>query len=171
MKPPAHLGIGYVARARGLKGQVIVRTFDPSSEALDQVSRILLDLRDGSRRQLKVEDRQAAAGEWALTLAGISDRALADPLVGASVSVFRDDLPPPEEGEYFQGDLIGFLAVDESGAPLGTVEEIWNTGPVPNLVIRGGKQPELLVPFADDFVVSVDVAAGKLVLRPQELIE
>jgi len=106
-----------------------------------------------------------------LTLTGIDDRNSAEELVGAQVSVFRDDLPHPGEGEYFQGDLIGLEAVDEAGGGLGKVEEIWNTGPVPNLVIRGPDRAELLVPFADDFVVSVDLRAGRVVLRPPQLIE
>lgn len=171
MKPSPQLGIGYVARARGLKGHLIVRTFDPSSEAVEQVDRLLLRLRDGSEREVKIVQRQSAAGEWVLLLGGISERNAADQLVGASISVFREDLPPPEEGEYFQGDLIGLAAVNEDGAHLGTVEEIWNTGPVPNLVVRGPDRPELLVPFADEFVVSVDIANRKVVLRPPELIE
>jgi len=168
---PAHLGIGYIARARGLKGQLVVRTFDPASEALEQVDRVLLQLRDGSTREVKIVQRQPAAGERVLTFAGIADRSSAEALVGARVSVFRDDLPRPAEGEYFQGDLIGLEAVDEAGASLGKVEEIWNTGPVPNLVVRGADRPELLVPFADDFVISVDLRSGKVVLRPPELNE
>jgi 16S rRNA processing protein RimM len=106
-----------------------------------------------------------------LTLEGIADRTAADGLVGSTVVVFREDLEPPAEGEYFQGDLIGLEAVDEAGSSLGKVEEIWNTGPVPNLVIRGPDRPELLVPFVDDFVRTVDLAAGRVVLRPPELLE
>ena len=171
MKPTAHLGIGYVARARGLKGQLVVRTFDPASEALEQVRRVLLRLRDGSTRELAIARHQVGAGDRVLTLTGIADRDSAEALVGAQVSVFRDDLPSPGEGEYFQGDLIGLEAVDEAGVGLGKVEEIWNTGPVPNLVIRGPDRAELLVPFANDFVISVDLRAGRVVLRPPELIE
>jgi 16S rRNA processing protein RimM len=80
-------------------------------------------------------------------------------------------LKPPADGEYFQGDLVGLEAVDESGRILGKIEEVWNTGPVPNLVIRSVEVGELLVPFADDFVRSVDLAAGRVVLRPPEIIE
>ena len=171
MKLPEQLGIGYIARARGLKGQLVVRTFDPASEALEQVHRVLLRLRDGSTRELQIADRQVGGGDWLVTLSGVADRNSAEQLVGAQISVFREDLPHPGEGEYFQGDLIGLEAVDEAGVRLGRVEEIWNTGPVPNLVIRGPERPELLVPFADDFVISVDLGAGKVVLRPPQLIE
>jgi hypothetical protein len=51
------------------------------------------------------------------------------------------------------------------------VEEVWATGEVPNLVIRGPKQPELVVPFADEFVPSVDLATQRIVIRPPEYVE
>ncbi|HME90988.1 MAG TPA: ribosome maturation factor RimM, partial [Myxococcaceae bacterium] len=95
----------------------------------------------------------------------------AEELTSARVLVFRADLEPPAEGEYFQGDLIGLTVVSEEGAPLGTVEEIWNNAPAPTLVIRRPGGEEILAPFADDFVREVDLERGRLVLRPPELIE
>jgi 16S rRNA processing protein RimM len=98
----------------------------------------------------------------------VQTREQAEAIVGATLSVFRDDLEPPAEGEFFQGDLVGLEAVDPTGVSLGTVEEIWNSGPVPNLVIRGGKG-ELMVPFVDEFVPEVDLAGRRVVVRPPEL--
>ena len=54
-------------------------------------------------------------------------------------------------------------AVDEQGRELGTVAEIWQTGPVPNLVVRGAAG-ELVVPFADEFVPTVELEKGQLVI-------
>ena len=171
MNRPVQFSIGYVARARGLNGWVVIRTFDSASRALEEVDRVLLRLKDGSVRELRIGARSPRSSEWVLSLEGVADRTAAEGLVGASVSVFREDLKPPVEGECFQGDLVGLEAVDESGRILGKVEEVWNTGPVPNLVIRSVELGELLVPFADDFVRSVDLAARRVVLRPPEIIE
>jgi 16S rRNA processing protein RimM len=63
------------------------------------------------------------------------------------------------------------LAVDEQGHPLGQVAEMWETGPVPNLVIRKEGAEDLVVPFAEDFVREVDVPNGRLVIRPPEYLE
>jgi 16S rRNA processing protein RimM len=102
---------------------------------------------------------------------GVYYRSSAEKLVGGTVLVFREDLDAPEEGEFFQGDLVGLTAVDESGQVLGVVEEIWQTGPVPNLVIRAEGKPELVVPFADEFVPTVEMEAGRIVIRPPEYSE
>lgn len=165
-----HLQVGYVAKAHGLKGEVTVRTFDPASEALFEVDRALVRTRGGEERELTIEGARTAGKELLVTFEEVASREAAQGLVGSTVFVFREDLAPPAEGEFFQGDLIGLRAIDEGGAALGAVEELWSTGEVPTLVIRGGAQ-ELLVPFVDDFVVTVDLDQGQIVIRPPELTE
>ncbi|MGE6759884.1 ribosome maturation factor RimM [Corallococcus interemptor] len=165
------LELGYVARAHGLRGEVAVRAFDPASETLGTVERVRLRLRSGEEREYAVESFRPANKEDLVGFEGIESRTAAEALVGAKVFVYREDLEPPEEGEFFQGDLVGLTAVDEKGAPLGTVEEVWATGEVPNLVIRAKGRPELVVPFADEFVPTVDIPAGRIVIRPPEYLE
>lgn len=167
----AHLELGYVRAAHGLDGEVSVRTFDPASETLYEVERVLAKRRDGAEVELPVEGvRQAPKGDLLVMFGGVERREAAEALVGATLLAFREDLEAPAPGEFFQGDLIGLTAVDESGATLGVVEEIWNSGPVPNLVIRGGAR-EIMVPFIDEFVPTVDMEARRVVVRPIDLDE
>jgi len=169
LKP--HLELGYVARAHGLRGEVAIRTFDPASDTLELVERVLLRTRSGEERVLRLESLRPTPKENLIFFAEVRGRNQAEALVGATVLAFREDLEPPEEGEYFQGDLVGLTAVDESGRVLGRVEEVSGLGEVPNLVIRAEGQPELEVPFVDDFVPEVDLAAGRIVIRPPEYLE
>lgn len=165
-----HLQVGYVAKVHGLRGEVVVRTFDPASEALFEVERVVLRTRGGEERILTIEDTRTVGKDVLVTLNEVPDREAAQSLVGSTLLVFRDELEPPAEGEYFQGDLVGLEAVDAAGTVLGRVEEIWSTGEVPTLVIRGGPE-ELLLPFADDFVGAVDLSARRVVVMPPELTE
>jgi len=169
-RPPT-LQVGYVARAHGLGGELAVRTFDPESLALSVVHRLVVRLRSGEEREVDVTRARRASDAFLVTLRGIDSRSAAEPLRGATVLVHREDLPPPAEGEWFQGDLVGLEARTPDGAPLGRVTEIWNTGPVPNLVIEGAAPEPLVVPFVDDFVPEVDLDAGVLVVRPPEMVE
>jgi 16S rRNA processing protein RimM len=172
MSPPSPtLEVGYVARVHGLKGELAVRTFDPESEALTSVRRLVLRLRSGEERELALLAARRAADATLVSLAGVASRSGAEAFKGATVLVHREDLPPPGEGEWFQGDLVGLEARTPDGVPLGRVTEIWNTGPVPNLVIEGPGPEPLVVPFVDEFVPEVDVQAGVLVVRPPEMLE
>ncbi len=165
-----HLQVGYVAKAHGLRGEVTVRTFDPASTALFEVGRVFVRTRDGAERVLTLESARSAAKDLLIAFEEIPDRPGAEGLVGATLFVFREDLEPPGEGEYFLGDLIGLEAFTEEGEPVGRVEEIQDLGEVPNLVIRKGAE-ELLLPFADRFVPEVDLARGRLTVRRPEYLE
>ena len=136
MTPAPLLEYGYVARAHGIHGEVAIRAFDPGSETLDAVERVLVRTRSGEERELSIESLRPTPKEDIVAFEGVETREDAEGLVGSTVFVYREDLEPPAEGEYFQGDLVGLTAVDEAGQELGKVVEIWNTGEVPNLVIR-----------------------------------
>jgi 16S rRNA processing protein RimM len=167
-----HLELGYVRAAHGLRGEVSVRTFDPGSETLYEVQRLWARRRSGEESQLTIEAvREAPKGDLLVAFTEVITREDAEALVGSTLMAFRDDLEKPGDDEMFQGDLIGLEAVDESGAPLGKIEELWSSGPVPNLVIRGGARGELMVPFVGEFVKSVDVEKGRVVIVPPEMIE
>jgi 16S rRNA processing protein RimM len=165
------LEVGYVARVHGLRGELAVKTFDPESEALLSVRRLVLRLRSGEERSVALEAARRAAEATLVSVAGVDSRSAAEPFKGATVLIHREDLPPPTEGEWFQGDLVGLEARTPDGTPLGRVTEIWNTGPVPVLVVEGGGPEPLMVPFVDEFVPEVDMEAGVLVVRPPEMLE
>jgi 16S rRNA processing protein RimM len=167
--PGPTLALGFVARAHGLKGELAIRPFDKDSKSLLSLQRVVLE-RSGDSAEYVVSSARPTPKETLVFLEGVSTREAAEALKGAQVLAFRADLPEPAEGEYFQADLVGLEVVDEAGKPLGRVEEIWETGPVPNLVIRGSAG-ELVVPFVDDFVPEVDMAKGRLVVRPPEYVE
>jgi 16S rRNA processing protein RimM len=122
--------------------------------------------RAGETKEFEIGTAGESPGsDLLLKLKGITRRIDADPLVGSAVHVRREDLDPPAEGEFFHGDLVGLEAFTPEGKRLGVIEEVWSTGPVPNLCIRDGKE-ELLVPFAEEFVPKVDLAAGRVTVIP-----
>ncbi|MFT3835834.1 MAG: ribosome maturation factor RimM [Myxococcaceae bacterium] len=165
-----HLQFGYVSRVHGLKGELIVRTFDPASEVLFEVDRIWVKRRDGIEEEVAIEEaNDAPKGEVRVVFDGVTSREQAAHYVGATLFAFREDLEQPEGDEFFQGDLIGIVAYDLNGEKVGTVEEVWNHGEVPNLVIReAGK--EIVLPMQETFVKSVDLAARKIVVEMPEYV-
>ncbi len=96
-----------------------------------------------------------------LQLEGVDDRAAAEQLAGRYLEAPITPLPP---GTYYWHQLIGLSVVDEAGADLGKVVEIFRAGE--NEVYRiEGPPGELLIPALRDVVRAIDLESGRMVVH------
>lgn len=153
--------IGKVAAAHGLKGEVKLKCFASDPSAL--VTYPGLTFADG--RKAKVTAARVSGDFVIATLAGVPDRSAAEGLRGVEIFVDRAALPPTEDEEYYLADLIGCVACDPSGAPLGEVVAVPSYGAGDILEIRiGASRQTAMVPFSRDFAPIVDIASRRIVL-------
>lgn len=160
MRGQDRIEIGGIARAHGIVGEIVVITHDPNSKILEDLEALWLR---GVRYPI-AKARFTQRG-WLVLLEGIATRNQAETLRGTPVEVDRDaiDLEP---GEYLLGDLVGCEVVLANGRPWGTVAEI-ELGFQDRLVIHDNGV-ERLLPIVPECIVSVDVAAGKIIVDPPE---
>lgn len=164
---PSVIRIGRVARPHGVRGSVAITLDNPASDSLFHVSWIRLDGDGGSTRFDVRRAGPGRKGQVILTLAGVDTVEAADALRGREVAVEPDQLPALGEDEYWQRDLLDLQAFAEDGTPVGRVIEVVDTAEVPVLVVRGDGA-ERFVPFADPYVISIDLAARQIVVAPPE---
>jgi len=143
--------IGAVARAHGIRGEIVIVLHDPMSETLAVIGEIAL----GDRRYAIANARPSNHG-WLIALEGVTTRNDAEALRGAVVTVDRDDLHLAED-EFLLGDLIGCRVVRADGAPWGEIVAL-DTGTQTRLVIHDG-EIERLVPLVDALVPTIDLDA------------
>jgi 16S rRNA processing protein RimM len=155
------LSVGRVTRAHGIRGEIAVKSDRPHDSVLLHVKKVHLL---GEQNDREVRSARAVDREVLLRLSDVPDRTAAEALRGKEVQVRREDFPPADEGEFYFTDLVGLEAFDPSGKPLGKLQQVWETGPVPVLVIGEGEH-EVLVPFAESFV-KVDLPGKRLVVQP-----
>jgi 16S rRNA processing protein RimM len=94
---------------------------------------------------------------------GCSDREAAAALKGSELALDRADLPEPEEDEFYLADLLRLEVRTVSGRELGRVERFLETGAGGVvLVIVDVMGRERMVPFSEEHVPEVDLAAGRL---------
>jgi 16S rRNA processing protein RimM len=102
----------------------------------------------------------------------VTNREAAQALKGRELAVARDDLEPLAEDEFYQSDLLNLDAFLETGQRLGRVVNFLATGASLVLVIEDEAGWENLVPFTEELVPEVDLAAGRLtVLNAPGLIQ
>jgi 16S rRNA processing protein RimM len=84
------------------------------------------------------------------------DRNAAERLKGLLIAVPRSSLPEQTGDEYYWSDLIGLAVVNESGAVLGTVANLLETGANQVLSVKG-ESGEILIPFVASAIKQVDI--------------
>jgi 16S rRNA processing protein RimM len=109
---------------------------------------------DGTARAFTVSAVRLHQERPLIRLAGIDDASAAEKLVGARVSIARDDAPLTE-GEYFDNDLIGCRVVDAASGDCGAVRAVLHY-PIQDMLVIG-KQKTLL-PLVRAFITRVDLA-------------
>src|SRR5260221_11207370 len=112
---PRRIEIGGVARAHGIKGEVVIVTHDPDSTTLADVETILV----GGIERTITNARDTHRG-WLIALAGITTRNDAEALQGQIVEIDRDALELDPD-DVLLADLVGCAVVRPDGSPWGTI--------------------------------------------------
>ncbi len=159
--------VGRVAGAFGVKGEVRISAYTESPLNLLQYKRLKRE--DGSPG-LTVVSGRAAKADFIGTVSEIATKEEADALRGLRLFVARQDMPQPDEDEFYLTDLVG-LAVFEGGQALGKVKAVHDFGAGDILEIDPPRGATWYLPFTRACVPEVDLAAGRIeALRPGEVI-
>ena len=154
-----------VIGAQGLKGEVKVKTFTETPEALRRYG--ALHTRAG--RTLRITAfRSAKPGEAVIAFEGISDRNAAEALKGIELFVTREALPAADEEEFYHADLIGLEARDGEGRILGKVTNLHNYGASDVIEISRDDGDHVLMAFTKETVPVIQVSEGYIVIAIPE---
>lgn len=170
--PDDLLLVGRVVKAHGLRGEIKVAAETDDLARLEGIETLYLGRapeRAAPHAVTALRFQQTKRGPLALLqLKGVGTREGADALRKLFVYAAEVDLPPLEEGEAFVHDLIGLRVESEAGEPIGTVEDILQQPAHDVYVVAREGRPDAFVPAVEAFVVSLDLDARRLVIRPIE---
>ena len=174
--PDRLLLMGRVAKPHGVRGEMKVAPETDDPQRFDGLERLFVGASPQAARERAVEGVrfQYPKGRTVvlLSLGGVDTVEAVEDLRGALVYAHQDDLPALAEGEAFLHDLIGLtvVEVDEAGAELGeigTVRDLYDGAQTLLAIDRPGA-PEMLLPDVDEFVVRLDLDAGRIYVRTPE---
>jgi 16S rRNA processing protein RimM len=160
--------IGRISKPHGVKGEIRIEYFN--SEDLQFFSHYQMIFLQGDKRSLFPYRLLSARPHKRFILAqleGIHTRAEAEQLRGKAVLIDPAELPPLEEDEYYWQDILGMRVVTEKGRDVGAVREILPTGSNDVYVLQKGTQ-EFLIPATKDVIISIDIKARTMIIRPVE---
>lgn len=95
---------------------------------------------------------------------GVTDRNMAEALIGNLLGVLRDQMPATAENEYYWGDLAGLSVKNVQDQSLGAVQELMETGANAVLVVVDAVGARRLIPFVSQVVLKVDLDRLEIVV-------
>ena len=164
---PHRTKVGYVRRAHGVRGAVIVNPLTDDPARFDTGAEFHTD--NPGLPEVVLETVQPHKDGLLATLSGVADRDQAESLRGTSLFVDASQRRTLEPDEFWPDQLVGMVALDPAGNALGTVVDVID-GPQDRLAVEtsGGV---FEVPFVAAIVTEVDVVAKQLVIdAPDGLI-
>lgn len=155
----ARVRIGQFAGAHGVRGLVRVVSHCAPPENVARYGPV--EDETGQRRfTLTIVGR--SRGTLIARVDGVGDRDHAEALRDQALYVARDRLGASDDEEFLHADLIGLVAVDPGGAPLGQIVAVHDFGAGDVLEIARPGKPSVMAPFTRMAVPVVDLSGGRL---------
>jgi 16S rRNA processing protein RimM len=155
--------LGEIGAAQGLAGEVRLRSYTEVPADIASYGA----LEDEAGRAIELQSLRVTPKALIARIKGVTTREAAEALCRTKLYVPRARLPRREDEEWYHADLIGLAAVAVDGEPIGTVVAVHNFGAGDLIEVEPvGGGATLLVPFTEETVPEVDLAAGRLVLVP-----
>ena len=166
MRGEDRIEIGGIARAHGIRGEVVVVTHDPDSTILEDVDELFI--RD---QRYVIKAARATHRGWLVALQGLENRNDAERLQGAAVAIDRSEIELAD-GEVILDDMIGCEVRLTDGTSWGQITEI-DVGFQDRLIIvqttpGAATAIERMLPLVDQFVLKVDLEAGIVTIDPPD---
>ena len=160
---PRFLAVGRVIKPHGVQGEVRVELMTDLPERFKWLKTVYVGERNP--RPVVVESVRFHQEFVLLKLAGYPTRTEAEALRNELLQVPEEEAIPLEEGEYLLHQLLGLEVQTEDGQSLGRLTDVLETG-ANNVFVGSGADGEHLIPDIPDVVQAVDVAGGRIIIRP-----
>lgn len=156
-------------KPHGLKGELAIFPLTDNPEAVFVAGRVLhlIDVAGERVGEIVIEHARVYHRECLLKLRDHHSREAVDMMRQLFVAVARDALPPLDEGEVYQQELVGWAVRTEADEPLGIVSEVYDLPQGPTIEVQGPVR-EFLLPFRSEYVRQVDRNARRLVVTVPE---
>jgi 16S rRNA processing protein RimM len=162
LSKPGLVHVGKISGVFGIKGWLKIFSYTEPRDNILSYKNWLLN-KSGQEKSVKIIGGQAQGKSVVAQIDGIVDRDQALTLMGWDVYISHEQLPAPEEGEYYWIDLIGMDVENLEGVQLGKIDSLFETGANDIIVVKGDR--ERAVPFLQGQTVkSIDLIAGKMIV-------
>jgi 16S rRNA processing protein RimM len=159
---PDYLIVGYLRRAHGVRGEMVMEIHTDFPERLKPKTKVFV----GEDYQPMTIAAARNHGEGLLIkLNGIDTPEDAARYRNQLVYVTAADRPPLPKGQFYVHELIGFDVMDEEENIIGQLTEILQTGANDVYVVTRPDASEILLPVIPSVVLNIDADRRQIRVR------
>lgn len=159
--------VGEIARAHGLRGQVVVNAETDFPEQRFHAGAEVFVNRRGQVEPLTLTEVRFQRGRPIVGLERVETIEAAQDLAGLELRVPTERLVVLPAGSFYHHDLVGCRVETRDGRHVGTVARVEGTFEMGRLVVAsdGG---EILIPLAAPICTAIDADGKRIVIDPPE---
>ena len=158
-----YLEIAKIVATQGVHGEVRCQYYCDSAEVLCEFDVLYLDKGKTAVKILRAFPHKNVV---VMKIEGVNSVDEAKRYIGKMLYLDREDAELPED-TYFIQDIIGLEVRDiDTGKVYGKVSEVYQNGAADVYSMRTDDGRELLFPYIDEVVKSIDIEAGFMLIRP-----
>lgn len=159
------LEIGKIVAVQGIRGEVRCQYYCDSAEVLCDFDTLYFD---GGKTRVEIKRAFPHKNVVVMKIVGVDSIEQAQPLIGKTLYMDRNDAEL-DEGTYFIQDIIGLTVKDaDTGRVYGKITDVYQNGASDVYSMRQPDGSELMFPYIDEVVISIDIEGGEMLIRPLE---
>lgn len=157
--------VAAIAGAFGIKGEVKLKSFTDVPANCVSYGPLLSE---HGKVILTPSVHRMVKGAVAIKCPEVTTREQAEALKSTKLYVPRENLPAPEEDEFYASDLIGLDVKSTDGKRIGKVIGVHDFGAGDLLEIKPKDSASFYHPFTLAAVPKVDIKSGRVVIKIEE---
>lgn len=158
------LQVGVITQTHGVRGEVKVFPTTDDVNRFKKLKQVILDT-GKETMPLEIQSVKFFKQFVILKFKGIDNINDIEKYKRCSLYVTREHAVALEEDEYFIADMIGMEVCTEDGNIFGTLKDVIETGANDVYVIENAEHGEVLVPAIKEYIRSVDIEKGQMMIH------
>lgn len=170
--PGEWITLAVVIKTQGRYGEVAVEPHTDVPDRFHQEMKLSALGKDGSRRDVTVEDVWPHKSYLVLKFEGVGSITEAEALVGAELQIPIGERAQLENGWTYLSDLVGCTVFDGERR-VGEIEDVqFGAGEAPLLVVKSANKLPYEIPYADAYLEKLDLEQRQIRMKlPEGLLE
>ncbi|NOY76374.1 MAG: 16S rRNA processing protein RimM [Calditrichaeota bacterium] len=160
--------VGVIIKPHGITGEVKVLPTTDDPKRFSLLNRVFLRSPQGEQVIAHVLRTRYHRDALILQLDTCQSRVAAEQFRNWDIQIPREECLPLPEGRYYIFDLVGLQAKTLDGQFIGMVKDVLTITNNDVFVIETPAHKDVLVPFVEEFVKSIDIDKGVVLIQPIE---